>query len=69
MEQILEKRKQLNGIMLALKTFPELNKLENGDLVLEAIEFYLADLDQQIKINECNFIAEQIKQEKIYGKI
>lgn len=67
MEQIFEKREKLHGIMLALKTFPELNKLENGDLVLEAIEFYLENLDEQIKINECNFIAEQIKQEKING--
>jgi hypothetical protein len=55
------KRQKLQGIMLALKSFPQLNLLENGELVLEAIEHYIEDIDNQLKADAFN---EEIKNEQ-----
>ena len=54
MNETFNKLQKLQGVLLALNQFPELNKIEHGELIKEAIECYVASLEDQLKVEAGN---------------
>ena len=52
MNKLFEKRQKLSRIALALKHFPELNKMTNAELILEAVEEYIKQIDAVLTSDE-----------------
>ena len=63
-QELFEKRQKLYGVKLGLQTIVPAGFYIYKDLMIEALEKYIAEIDSQLEANADDSLADEIKQEK-----